>query len=273
MLIDKIKKLHPDLEIISIESKFITVKNKYGICKLQYYTLLNGSKPSISTAIDKNRYFENQLKEIQPDLLVIGSYLHSHKKILVEDKYGLCNSLPSSLLNGQIPCITSAVYKTDYFINLAKNIHKDKYDYSNSVYKSYKAKLIINCNKHGEFLLDPHHHLSGGGCKKCANEDKTQSWYHNPTNKNKKGFMYIFKINGNNEEFYKFGVTVNIEKRLRAIKNSSKGIYKATLIKSKFGSVDYCYQLEQKFKKRINYHNLKYLPKVTFCGKHECYIN
>ena len=46
-------------------------------------------------------------------------------------------------------------------------IHKNKYDYTKSVYKSYGHKIIIVCPTHGEFEQLPSAHLNGHGCLKC----------------------------------------------------------------------------------------------------------
>lgn len=56
------------------------------------------------------------------------------------------------------------------FIKKAKDIHGDKYDYSNVNYEDYNKRVCIICPKHGEFYQTPHNHLSGHGCSKCANE-------------------------------------------------------------------------------------------------------
>lgn len=53
------------------------------------------------------------------------------------------------------------------FINKAKEIHNDKYDYSKSNYVNYNSKLNIICPIHGEFKQLVGNHLSGKGCPKC----------------------------------------------------------------------------------------------------------
>ena len=42
-------------------------------------------------------------------------------------------------------------YDLKIFIEKAKNIHKDKYDYSRVEYIDSKTKICIICPKHGEF--------------------------------------------------------------------------------------------------------------------------
>ena len=59
---------------------------------------------------------------------------------------------------------------TDIFIDNAKKIHGDKYDYSKVQYFNAKTKVNIQCNEHGKFRQMPDTHLSGCGCPKCGKE-------------------------------------------------------------------------------------------------------
>ena len=56
----------------------------------------------------------------------------------------------------------------DDFIKKARNVHGDRYDYSNSVYTGADDKLEITCVKHGKFLQTPHNHLKGTNCPSCG---------------------------------------------------------------------------------------------------------
>lgn len=58
---------------------------------------------------------------------------------------------------------------TEIFVNRAKLIHGNKYDYSKAKYKTAKEKLEIICEIHGSFLQTPDKHINGAhGCKKCG---------------------------------------------------------------------------------------------------------
>lgn len=57
---------------------------------------------------------------------------------------------------------------TDIFIEKAKAIHGEKYDYSLVKYINNKTPVIIRCLTHGEFLQKPSDHLLGCNCPKCA---------------------------------------------------------------------------------------------------------
>lgn len=56
---------------------------------------------------------------------------------------------------------------TEKFIEKAKSVHGDKYDYSKSVYVGTKQPIEIICKKHGSFFQTPNDHLSKKGCPKC----------------------------------------------------------------------------------------------------------
>ncbi len=49
-----------------------------------------------------------------------------------------------------------------------KAVHKDRYDYSATVYTLAKSKLSITCRIHGEFWQLASDHVKGRGCPECA---------------------------------------------------------------------------------------------------------
>jgi len=66
-------------------------------------------------------------------------------------------------------CKNCYVPTTEEFIQKAKEIHGDKYDYSKVEYKHSQQKICIICPEHGEFWQIPNHHLKKHGCPKCVN--------------------------------------------------------------------------------------------------------
>lgn len=56
---------------------------------------------------------------------------------------------------------------TEEFIQKAKKIHRNLYDYSKVEYVNNSTKVCIICPTHGEFWQTPHHHLQGEGCPIC----------------------------------------------------------------------------------------------------------
>jgi hypothetical protein len=54
------------------------------------------------------------------------------------------------------------------FIDKARAVHGDRYDYSKVEYKNANEKVTIICKVHGEFQQVPYHHLQSQNCMKCS---------------------------------------------------------------------------------------------------------
>lgn len=68
---------------------------------------------------------------------------------------------------------------TEDFIQKAKLVHGDKYDYSKVEYINSQTKITIICPTHGEFKQVPSEHLRYGSCPKCRSskgEIKIRQW-------------------------------------------------------------------------------------------------
>lgn len=63
---------------------------------------------------------------------------------------------------------------TEEFIEEARLVHGDKYDYSRVEYKSAHEKVNIICPIHGEFWQTAHNHLRGQECYKCGLEKRNK---------------------------------------------------------------------------------------------------
>lgn len=64
-------------------------------------------------------------------------------------------------------CAGSYKITNEEFIEKAKHIHENKYDYSKVKYKNYSTKVCIICPEHGDFWQSPNNHLFGAGCPTC----------------------------------------------------------------------------------------------------------
>jgi hypothetical protein len=205
-------------------------------------------------------------------------------KILIEDEFGLCRILSSDLLyRNYKPRIESALDKTSYFINKANKIHNYIYDYSKSIYSTYKSKLIITCKEHGDFLQTPDNHWNGKGCPKCGNLNKSSFQKEFPTGwtltnwKNKalisKKFdsfkVYIIKIFNENEVFYKIGRTFNTIDTRFTISNNLP--YSFEIINIFEGTAEEVFKLENDLKRKNK--DKKYIPNLKFDGMYECFNN
>ena len=56
---------------------------------------------------------------------------------------------------------------TEEFIEKAKKIHGDEYNYQSVDYENSHSKIKIECSIHGKFEQKPYVHLQGQGCPKC----------------------------------------------------------------------------------------------------------
>ncbi len=68
-------------------------------------------------------------------------------------------------------CASSKKSNTTEFIQKARAIHGDKYDYSKTKYTSNHKDVSIRCSLHGEFMQTPANHTSkhhAQGCPRCA---------------------------------------------------------------------------------------------------------
>lgn len=104
-------------------------------------------------------------------------YKNSTTKVkIICSAHGIIEVSPTNHLNSKYGCrycSTEEVHKqqtssTEQFIEEAKLIHGDKYDYSLVEYKNAKTKVKIICPIHGLFEQKPDVHKKSG-CKECGN--------------------------------------------------------------------------------------------------------
>lgn len=100
------------------------------------------------------------------------NYEKSSKKVcIICPVHGEFWQCPTEHFNYGCPkCGKTQRLTLDEFIEKAKMMHGDKYDYSNVEYKNNKTKVCIICPKHGEFWQRPDMHLKGQGCVSCSRE-------------------------------------------------------------------------------------------------------
>ena len=71
---------------------------------------------------------------------------------------------------GKVKNVESRRKTLEQFIDDARKVHGDKYDYSKVKYENTSSKVCIICKEHGEYWQAPYTHLNGHGCPKCANK-------------------------------------------------------------------------------------------------------
>jgi very-short-patch-repair endonuclease len=117
-----------------------------------------------SQEIHKNKYDyslveyvnnKTKVKVICPEHGIFAQTPHSHLR------YGCYKCGVENSTN-------SRYYSTEDFIKKALIVHGNRYDYSKVNYKNNAQDIIIICKIHGEFFQNPHTHLRGYNCQKCA---------------------------------------------------------------------------------------------------------
>ena len=79
------------------------------------------------------------------------------------------------------------------FIEKAKKIHNEKYDYSKVEYINNKTKVCIICPEHGEFWQTPNSHLKGRACPICMKEKNKQMLLENSNKQRLTTEQFILK--------------------------------------------------------------------------------
>lgn len=152
-------------------------------------------------------------------------------------------------------------YSTEKFIQKAKAVHGDRYDYTKVKYLRNKIKITILCSEHGDFEQTPADHLQGCGCQTCAKLDIHKKYFMKPTILY---YVYIEKAN-----LYKIGITINQNPLKRFSKERQLGI--KLLWSEKFSNGRDAYYKEQEIIKK--YQNYKYTGNPFFSrgGESECF--
>ena len=94
-----------------------------------------------------------------------------HKVKIICNTHGELLVWPSSHTKGSV-CYKCYKLKrnmsTEEFIKKAKLKHGEIYNYDKTIYTHSMHKVIITCNKHGDFAQTANGHLNGNGCIKCS---------------------------------------------------------------------------------------------------------
>lgn len=100
-------------------------------------------------------------------------YLNNFTKVcIVCPEHGEFWQAPMSHMAGH-GCPACAGLKkrtTETFVEKAREVHGDKYDYSKTIYVNKRTKVIITCPIHGDFEQCANNHLRGQGCPMCGND-------------------------------------------------------------------------------------------------------
>jgi len=117
--------------------------------------------------------FISEAKKIHGDRYDYSKVIYKNvneKVCIVCLEHGEFWQTPYEHLNGHgcPKCSGRAKLTIEEFIDKAKEIHGDKYDYSMVDYINNSTKVCIICPQHGEFWQTPREHLKGHGCFECG---------------------------------------------------------------------------------------------------------
>ena len=151
---------------------------KFNACPLcMHETKKRINKGRVSKLKKSEETFLNQIKEKYGDLFDYSEIKYIDNKTPVKLKCKRCGAeikfRPASLNSIKVPCTHCSHIKaqenrkltTEEFIEKAKLVHGDKYDYSETNYVNSRTKLKIKCNNCGKiFWQKPRIHLEEHGC-------------------------------------------------------------------------------------------------------------
>lgn len=124
--------------------------------------------------------FIKEAKEVHGDKYDYSLVEYINNKVSVKIKCNKCGKIfeqtPNNHLNrkgcnicGQLKAHQKRLKTTKEFIKEAKEVHRNKYDFSEFEYKGAKVKGKVWCNTCKEFFYTiPSNLLKGKGCPKCA---------------------------------------------------------------------------------------------------------
>ncbi|QFQ76874.1 hypothetical protein [Vibrio harveyi] len=163
---------HPDYSFKNARDKVIII-DPYGdpisVSPFSFKSQTKPPKKSIKRdleekVIERGWSLADDYEFINPSTKVSLLCPNGHKRIIASSKFragqgcGICA--------GNVP------YTTETFIEQAKSVHGERYDYSKTVYpKNNKQQVIITCRKHGDFKQAASDHINQkSGCQKCKAE-------------------------------------------------------------------------------------------------------
>ena len=167
--IDKSGKIHGEFEQVS--SSHIYGKSGCPKCALE------NRKPVLNFRNKRILFRDNFIERAKIvhgdkyDYSIVEDFKTSREKVsIICLKHGIFRQNISNHLNGQgCPlCAKEKSFMTlEEFIQKAKQVHNNKYDYSKVIYVNNLTKVCIICSEHGEFWQTPNSHLNGQGCPNC----------------------------------------------------------------------------------------------------------
>lgn len=153
-----------------LKNKNIKIRNLYGEVVSKVLDRITINALSFKERV---QYFLDRVREVHGDKYSYENmgYVRNKEKINITCKiHGVFVQTPHDHLKGRgcPDCSGKKQSNTKEFIEKAKVLHRDTYDYSKTVYNRVMDKVDIICKKHGLFSQRADSHLSGHGCRLCT---------------------------------------------------------------------------------------------------------
>jgi hypothetical protein len=145
---------------------------------------------------------------------------------------------------------------TKTFVERAKQVHGDRYDYSRTEYKRSTEKVEIVCPMHGAFLQRPENHVNQKQhCPKCANVCKGKherfsvEWMMRyPERAYAPALLYVAEVKNKGTNHLEVGVAT------KSIKKGYTTEPNTTLLHLQYMSLKQALLLEGEIQKALNKH-------------------
>ena len=129
--------------------------------------------------IKSNEVFVNEAKKVHGDKYgyAMVAYTSAQEKVTIHcPEHGFYEQTACHHISGQgcpkcgdMSSADSSRLSIYEFIEKARSVHGDKYDYSKVDYINSRLKVVISCPDHGDFEQSPESHVYGqSGCPKCS---------------------------------------------------------------------------------------------------------
>ena len=177
---------YSNVEYIGSKIKVEIICKKHGVFQQEASSHLKGFGCPECAGQKKvdTRTFVEKSKQVHGDKYdySLVNYVNSSNKVIIKCKtHGSFLQTPAAHTSARMGCrqcgyIRNAqrnTYPTSLFIERAKKIHGDKYDYTAVSYKGCRVEVELICRIHGPFKQTPVGHLNGKGCQDCGGTKKS----------------------------------------------------------------------------------------------------
>lgn len=167
-------------------------------------------------------------------------------------------------------------YTTESYIEICKNLHNNKYDYTLVKYSRLKDNIKIICKEHGEFTQRAQTHLNGASCIRCYKDSRNKShdeFINECENKHNGKYDYINTIFTGSKSIIDIVCRKHGEFKQTAYKHLiGQGCPKCSQDSNRITSENFIKRSSDLHNNRYDYSNSKYIDSSTkvdiICKKH-----